>query len=78
MTCSASAAANIRKAVQRAGYRVQELVLESLAAARSVLTEDEKEVGVAMVEIGACTTNLAAYVDGEIRHTAVLPFGGVS
>ena len=76
VTCSASAAENIRKSVQRAGYRVQELVLESLAASRSVLTEDEKEVGVAMVEIGACTTNLATYTDGEIRHIAVLPFGG--
>ena len=78
VTCSSSAAENIRKPVQRAGYRVQELVLESLAAARSVLTEDEKEVGVAMVEVGACTTNLAAYCDGELRHIAVLPFGGAT
>ena len=76
VTCTSSAAENIRKSVQRAGYRVQELVLESLAAARSVLTEDEKEVGVAMVELGACTTNLAVYCDGELRHLAVLPFGG--
>ena len=78
VTCSSSAADSIRKSVQRAGYRVQELVLESLAAARSVLTEDEKEVGVAMVEIGACTTNLAAYCAGELRHVAVLPFGGAT
>ena len=78
VTCSSSAADSIRKSVQRAGYRVQELVLESLAAVRSVLTEDEKEVGVAMVEIGACTTNLAAYCAGELRHVAVLPFGGVT
>jgi cell division protein FtsA len=78
VTCSASAAENIRKSVQRAGYRVQELVLEPLAAARAVLTEDEKEVGVAMVEIGACTTNLVAYTDGEIQHIAVLPFGGAT
>ena len=78
VTCSSSAAENIRKSVQGAGYRVQELVLEGLAAARSVLTEDEKEVGVAMVEIGASTTNLAAYCDGEIRHIAVLPFGGAT
>ena len=78
VTGSSSAADSIRKSVQRAGYRVQELVLESLAAARSVLTEDEKEVGVAMVEIGACTTNLAAYCDGELRHIAVLPFGGAT
>ncbi len=78
VTCSSSAAENVRKSVQRAGYRVQELVLESLAAARSVLSEDEKEVGVAMVEIGACTTNLAAYCDGELRHIAVFPFGGAT
>ena len=78
VTGSSSAADSIRKSVQRAGYRVQELVLEALAAARSVLTEDEKEVGVAMVEIGACTTNLAAYCEGELRHIAVLPFGGAT
>ncbi len=76
VTGSASAAENIRKSVQRAGYRVQELVLEPLAAARAVLTEDEKEVGVAMVDMGACTTDLAAYYNGEIHHVAVLPMGG--
>ncbi|SVD70802.1 uncharacterized protein METZ01_LOCUS423656 [marine metagenome] len=76
VTGSSAVAENIRKSVQRAGYRVQELVLEPLAAARAVLTEDEKEVGVAMVDIGACTTNLAAYCDGEIGHIAVFPLGG--
>ena len=76
VTCTSSAAENLRKSVQRAGYRVQELVLESLAAARSVLTEDEKEVGVAMVELGDCTTNLAVYCNGELQHLSVLPFGG--
>ena len=50
VTCAATVAENIRKSVQRAGYRVQELVLEPLSASRSVLTEDEKEVGVAMVD----------------------------
>jgi cell division protein FtsA len=78
VTGSASAAENIRKSVQRAGYRVQELVLEPLAAAWAVLTEDEKEVGVAMVDMGACTTDLAAYYDGEIHHVAVLPMGGIT
>jgi cell division protein FtsA len=78
VTGSSPAAENIRKSVQRAGYRVQELVLEPLAAARAVLTEDEKEVGVAMVEIGASTTKVAAYCDGEIGHIAVLPVGGIS
>ncbi len=76
VTCDSAAAENVRKAVQRAGYRVQELVLEPLAAARSVLTEDEKEVGVAMIEMGAGTTKIAAFYDGEIRHVAILPIGG--
>ena len=76
VTCAITASANIRKAVNRAGYRVQELVLEPLAGARAVLTEDEKEVGVAMVEIGASTTDLALYYEGKVQHVAILPFGG--
>jgi cell division protein FtsA len=76
VTSAVTAAANVRKAVNRAGYRVQELVLEPLAGARAVLTEDEKEVGVCMVEIGSSTTDLAAYYEGKVRHVAILPFGG--
>jgi cell division protein FtsA len=76
VTCSASAALNIRKSVSKAGFRVQGMVLEPLASARSVLTEDEKEVGVAMVEIGGSTTDVAVYFDGKIRHIAILPLGG--
>jgi cell division protein FtsA len=64
VTCSANAASNIRKAVTRAGY--------------AVLTEDEKEVGAAMVEVGASTTDLAVYYEGKIRHVAVLPIGGMN
>ncbi len=78
VTCQITASANIRKAVNRAGYRVQELVLEPLAGARAVLTEDEKEVGVAMVEIGASTTDVAAYYEGKVQHVAILPFGGAT
>ncbi len=78
VTCQSTAAANISKAVNRAGYRVQELVLEPLAGARAVLTEDEKEVGVVMVEIGAATTDVAAYYEGKIQHVAILPFGGTT
>jgi cell division protein FtsA len=78
VTCSANAASNIRKAVTRAGYAVQELVLEPFATARAVLTEDEKEVGAAMVEVGASTTDLAVYYEGKIRHVAVLPIGGMN
>ena len=76
VTAAITASANIRKAVNRAGYRAQELVLEPLAGARAVLTEDEKEVGVAMVEIGASTTDVAAYYEGKVQHVAILPFGG--
>jgi len=76
VTAAASASTNLRRAVSRAGYRVQGLVLAPLATARAVLSEDEKEVGVAMVEVGASTTELAAYYEGKIRHVAILPFGG--
>ncbi len=78
VTGASAAATNLRKAVSRAGYRVQEVVLEPLASARAVLTEDEKEVGVAMVEIGGGTTDLAVYYEGKIRHIAILPFGGIT
>lgn len=76
VTAAAAASTNLKKAVTRAGYRVQSLVLAPLATARAVLTEDEKEVGVAMVEVGAATTEVAAFYEGKIRHIAVLPFGG--
>ncbi len=78
VTCQITASANICKAVNRAGYRVQELVLEPLAGARAVLTEDEKEVGVAMIEIGAATTDVAAYYEGKVQHVSILPFGGAT
>ena len=78
VTCEITSSADITKAVDRAGYRVQELVLAPLAAARAVLTEDEKEVGVAMVEIGSSTTDVAAYYEGKIHHVAILPFGGAT
>lgn len=78
VTCAAAPVNNIRKAVARAGYRVQKLVLEPLATARAVVTEDEKEVGVAMVDLGGRTTNVAAYYEGKIRHVGILPFGGIT
>jgi cell division protein FtsA len=78
ITCCSTSAMNIRKSVSRAGFRVQGLVLEPLASARSVLTEDEKEVGVAMVEIGGSTTDVAVYYEGKIRHLAILPLGGTT
>lgn len=76
VTCSATAATNLRRAVQRAGYRVQELVLEPLAAALAVLNEEEKELGVALVDLGAGSTDLVVFYEGKIRHVAVLPWGG--
>jgi cell division protein FtsA len=78
VTGSAVAASNIRKAVSRAGYGVQELILEPLATSRAVLTEDEKEVGVAMVAIGSHTTGIAAYYEGKIRLISMLPVGGAA
>lgn len=75
-SCSSSVANNIRKAVSKAGYRIQSLVPASLAAARAVLSEDEKEVGVAMVGIGGSTTELVVYRDGQIRHVGILAIGG--
>jgi len=76
VTCATTAADNIRKVVTRAGYRLQELVFEPLATARAVLTEDEKEVGAAMVEVGGSTTDIAVYYEGKIRHAAILPVAG--
>ncbi|MDT8340496.1 MAG: cell division protein FtsA [Longimicrobiales bacterium] len=78
VTCSASAAENVRKAVTRAGYGLQDLVLEALATSRGVLTEDEKEVGAAMVEVGGGTTDVGVYYEGKVRHLAVLPVGGTT
>jgi cell division protein FtsA len=76
VTCAAAAATNLRKAVNRAGYRVQSLVLSPLATARAVLTEDEKEVGVALVGVGASTTEMVVFHEGKIQHIGVLPVGG--
>ena len=71
-----AAANNIKKCVTRAGINVKRLVLEPLASSDAVLTEDEKEIGVALVDIGGGTTDVAVFYDGIIRHTAVIPFGG--
>lgn len=78
VTIGASPAMNLRKSVERAGYRVRELVLEPLASALAVLTEDEKELGVALVEMGAGSTDLAIFHEGKIRHLGTLGFGGNS
>lgn len=76
VTIGSSPAMNLRKSVERAGYRVRDLVLEPLASALAVLTEDEKELGVSLVELGAGTTDIAIFHEGKIRHLATLSFGG--
>jgi cell division protein FtsA len=76
VTIGGSPAMNLRKAVERAGYRVRELVLEPLASALAVLTDDEKELGVALVELGASSTDVAIFHEGKIRHLATVPYGG--
>jgi len=76
VTGSASAAQNIRKAVTRAGYQVAELVLEPLASSLAVMSEDEKEIGTALVELGGGTTDIAVFHERKIRHLASLPWGG--
>jgi cell division protein FtsA len=71
-----ASARNMEKCVNRVGLGINQLILEPLASSEAVLTEDEKEAGVALVDIGGGTTDLAVYYDNVIRHTAVIPFGG--
>jgi cell division protein FtsA len=76
VTGAVSAAQNIVKCVRRCGMEVSDLVLQPLASAMAVLTEDEKELGVCLVDIGGGTTDIAVFTDGAIRHTAVIPVAG--
>ena len=76
VTGAQTAAENIIKCVRRCGLEVEHLMLNPLASSLSVLTEDEKELGVALVDIGAGTTDVAVYTNGAIRHTAVIPIAG--
>jgi cell division protein FtsA len=75
---SATAVQNLSKCVQAAGVRIDELVAASLASAEAVLSDTEKELGVAVADIGSGTTDLAFFVDGSPYHTAVLPIGGAN
>ena len=76
VTGQTTAANNIYKCVVRAGLEVAELILEPLASGAAVLTEEEKEAGVCLVDIGGGTTDIAVFESNIIRHTAVIPFGG--
>ncbi len=76
ITGQITATQNIVKCVERAGLRVASLMLEPIASAAAVLSDEEKEAGVALVDIGGGTTDITIFKDGIIRHTAVIPFGG--
>lgn len=67
---------NIHTCIERSGLRVKDIILEPIASAASVLTDEEKEAGVVLVDIGGGTTDIAIFHDNIIRHTAVIPFGG--
>ena len=76
ITGAVSAAQNISKCIERCGLSVDGIMLEQMASSYSVLEQDEKELGVCLVDIGGGTTDIAVYVDGAIRHTAVIPIAG--
>jgi cell division protein FtsA len=76
ITGQIAAASNLIKCVKKAGLEVAELTLEPLASSDAVLSHEEKEAGVVLVDIGGGTTDIAIFQDGIIRHTAVIPFGG--
>ncbi|HHH13670.1 MAG TPA: cell division protein FtsA, partial [Thiolapillus brandeum] len=76
VTGAVSAAQNIIKCVRRCGLEVQDLILEQIASSYSVLDDEEKELGVCLVDIGGGTTDIAVFAGGSIRHTAVIPIAG--
>jgi cell division protein FtsA len=76
VTGSVSAAQNIAKCVRRCGLDVSDIILEQLASSHAILTEDEKELGVCLVDIGGGTTDIAIFFEGAIQHTAVIPIAG--
>ena len=76
VTCAINAAQNIEKCIRRCNLEVDEIILEQLASSYSVLTEDEKELGVCLVDIGGGTSDIAIFTEGAIRHTGVIPIAG--
>ena len=76
VSVQAAVAQNLRKSVQRAGYRIAELVLEPLAASMAVLTEEELELGCVLVDLGGGSTSVAIFRDGKVQHIASIPYAG--
>ncbi|MAY56752.1 MAG: cell division protein FtsA [Pseudomonadota bacterium] len=76
VTCAINAVQNIEKCIKRCGLQTEEIILEQLASSYSVLTEDEKELGVCLVDIGGGTTDIAIFTEGAIRHTGVIAVAG--
>jgi cell division protein FtsA len=77
ITCSVTSAENLIKCVNRAGFRVNDLILQTLAAGRSVLTDEEKEMGTALIDLGGGTTNILVYSGGAPYSNTTIPAGGV-
>ncbi|MFT5014152.1 MAG: cell division protein FtsA [Patiriisocius sp.] len=76
VTCAVNAAQNIEKCIRKCGLEVEDIILEQLASGYAVLTEDEKELGVCIVDMGGGTSDIAVFTEGAIRHTAVIPIAG--
>jgi cell division protein FtsA len=76
VTCAVNAAQNIEKCIERCGLAVNGVILEQLASSYSVLSDDERDLGVCIVDIGGGTTDIAIFTNGAIRHTAVIPIAG--
>ena len=78
ITGAVTSARNICRAIQRAGLKVYDLTLEPLASAAAVLDEDEKDLGVVLLDLGGGTTDVAVFHEGAVRHTSIIPFGGAN
>jgi cell division protein FtsA len=76
VTCAVNAAQNVEKCIRRCGLEVEEVILEQLASSHAVLTDDERELGVCIVDIGGGTSDIAVFTEGAIRHTGVIPIAG--
>jgi cell division protein FtsA len=76
VTCAVNAIQNIEKCIRRCGLEVEDVILEQLAASYAVLTDDEKELGVCLVDIGGGTSDIAIFTEGAIKHTGVIPIAG--